>query len=406
MRGVSGRRIGLSLVATVAAAGLSVAGVTSASAAGGLPQITFHAWTTTSDFAAGTFDGTAPASVGNGAITLVSANSSGQWTSNVFQSPTPITEIVTSWQANTPPGTWVETQLSVYIDGHWSKWYVMGQWAFDASTIQRTSVGGQRDADGTIAIDTFFADKKAGAGSAYQVREILHSTNDAVPVVRQVAATASDQPAIKRRTSETTMTQTVDLDVSRYSQETHHGEYPSYDGGGEAWCSPTSTEMVLEYWGKGPSASDLSTLPPDPVFDANGRQDASVDWAAFRTYDWHYQGTGNWPFNTAYASHYGLDGSVRQYASLRGVEEWIEKGVPLVASIAFNNLDGAFIHKTDGHLLVIRGFTNTGDVIVNDPASPTNDSVRRIYPRDEFEYDWLRASNGIVYVIKPYRIAG
>ena len=39
-----------------------------------------------------------------------------------------------------------------------------------------------------------------------------------------------------------------DLDVPMLSQETHAGHYPEYDGGGEAWCSPTSVAMVLGFW--------------------------------------------------------------------------------------------------------------------------------------------------------------
>ena len=40
----------------------------------------------------------------------------------------------------------------------------------------------------------------------------------------------------------------VDLGVPQYSQEIHHGDFPQYDNGGEAWCSPTSTSMVVAYW--------------------------------------------------------------------------------------------------------------------------------------------------------------
>ncbi len=40
----------------------------------------------------------------------------------------------------------------------------------------------------------------------------------------------------------------VVLDVPRYSQMMHRGDYPEYGGGGEAWCSPTSTSMVLGYY--------------------------------------------------------------------------------------------------------------------------------------------------------------
>ena len=56
----------------------------------------------------------------------------------------------------------------------------------------------------------------------------------------------------------------------QYSQEIHAGQYPEYDGGGEAWCSPTSTSMVLAYWGALPPPSEWSWVDPsyaDPWVD-------------------------------------------------------------------------------------------------------------------------------------------
>ncbi|HEX2809204.1 MAG TPA: C39 family peptidase, partial [Kineosporiaceae bacterium] len=177
----------------------------------------------------------------------------------------------------------------------------------------------------------------------------------------------------------------------------------------EVWCSPTSTAMMVAYWQQGPSSRELATIGADPAFDAHGRSDPQVVWAAMHTWDAGYNGTGNWPFNTAYASGYGLDGSVRQYGSLRDVETWILRGVPVVASIAWNNsdasadndLDGAPIPRSGGHLLVISGFTAGGEVLVADPAAPTEATVRRTYRRAQFERDWLNASTGTAYVIQP-----
>lgn len=110
-----------------------------------------------------------------------------------------------------------------------------------------------------------------------------------------------------------------------------------------------------------------------------------------------------------YAAAYGLDAPVRQYSSLRPLEDWIGRGVPLVVSLSWNNvdtdlgndLDGASIASTGGHLMVVRGFTASGDVIANDPASPDNASVRRVYKRAQLERNWLRASHGATYVIGP-----
>ena len=57
-------------------------------------------------------------------------------------------------------------------------------------------------------------------------------------------------------------------------------------------------------------------------------------------------------------------------------------------------------HKgTAGHLLVIVGFTSSGDVVVNDPAAATASGVRRTYDRAQFEKAWLGGSGGTAYVI-------
>jgi hypothetical protein len=120
------------------------------------------------------------------------------------------------------------------------------------------------------------------------------------------------------------------------------------------------------------------------------------------TYDHGYDGTGNWPFNTAYAG--GLTGGpafVTRLRDLRQAERFIKAGIPLVASVSFGpgELDGAPISSTAGHLLVIAGFRDDGDVVVNDPAARTNRGVRRTYDRGQFEDVWLPTSGGLVYVI-------
>jgi hypothetical protein len=125
--------------------------------------------------------------------------------------------------------------------------------------------------------------------------------------------------------------------------------------------------------------------------------------AARHVYDYRYDGAGNWPFNTAYAGTLGLDAYVTRLRSLREAERYIKKGIPLAASVAYGSgeLDGAPINSTNGHLMVIRGFTKAGDVIVNDPAASSRRSVRRIYDRSQFENAWIPATGGVVYVMRP-----
>ena len=375
----------------------------------------FNAWTTYGDFVRGTSEDVQLMIAGDGAISLAGAATEGTWTSPWYAPPAGFTALVPSWQVNTPSGSWVEIGLQARTATTESMWFMMGQWAFDTTVIERQSLNGQVDAVGRIYTDTFVsrAAPPGGRPTAYRLKVTMHGTEAARPVVRQLAATAS-VPGALPATSEPLADRAVELAVPPYSQSIHSGEYPDFGGGGQVWCSPTSTSMVVSYWGTGPTEADVASLPPDRVFDRNGRADGQVAWAAIHTWDYVYEGAGNWPFNTAYASEYGLDGSVRQFSTLRAIESWVRRGVPVVVSINFNNtdddptndLDGASIGSTNGHLMLVVGFTASGDPIVNDPASPSNAAVRHVYRRGQFERNWLRASDGTTYVIKPNHIIG
>src|SRR5207302_433771 len=275
----------------------------------------------------------------------------------------------------------------------------MGVWAYGDGDIQRTSVGGQGDADGYIAIDTFFAKDHPLFG--YRLRlELNRTAGSASPTVTRIGAVASDPVNTNPyQPSATTMTNTIDLQIPSFSQEIHAGQYPQFDGGGEAWCSPTSTSMILAYWGRGPAPADYAYV----LADYPGIADPWVDYAARYVFDYHYNGAGNWPFNAAYAAHFGLESEVTQLHSLAEAEQFIKAGIPLVTSIAFNSgkLDGFFFKSTNGHLMVIVGFTADGNVIANDPASPDDPSVRHVYDRAQFEDAWMSATGGIVYAIHP-----
>src|SRR5207248_6234375 len=102
---------------------------------------------------------------------------------------------------------------------------------------------------------------------------------------------------------------------------------------------------------------------------------------ARHTYDYQYEGCGNWPFNAAYAATYhGLEAVITRLASLTDAERLVHAGIPVITSQSFlkSELDGAG-YGTAGHLMTVIGFTPSGDVIANDPASPNDAAVRRVY---------------------------
>lgn len=312
------------------------------------------------------------------------------------------TELIASWNALTPVGTWVQVNVrGTAADGRVSRWFTLANWTSDDTDadIARTSVDGQSDALATAQTDTVVcADQITFTAYEVEVKLLRPVGATASPALSLVALAASTIPAGAPPVSQPERGLGRILEVPTYSQEMHKGHYPQYNGGGEAWCSPTSTAMVLDFHHHGP--------PPEHTgwVDIPGELTAQVDHAARFTYDHAYEGTGNWPFNTAYAASHGMRAHVSRLGSLNDVGGFIEAGQPVVISISFTSdqLGGAG-YGTQGHLLTIVGFTADGDVVCNDPAShlvADNAKVRVTYRREQFEPLWL-ARGGTAYLVEP-----
>jgi hypothetical protein len=304
----------------------------------------------------------------------------GEATSPVTSTSFDFTQAIASWNAETPAGTWTETQIRVQVGTRWTKWFNLGIWAADNSTIERHSVNLQGDADGFVAVDTLILSKKTFA-NAYQLKlRLFSSQTGAAATVRNASLAYSTTPG-KAGTLEAG--NPSDWNTLLAVPECSQMVYPD---GGEVWCSPTSTSMVLAYW-------ENYTGPCEP------RVRAAVEGV----FDWLYDGHGNWPFNTAYAATHNLEGYVARFTSMRQVEPWVKAGVPVVISYAWkkSTLQGAPIQSSNGHLAVVVGFDAQGNPIVNDPAAASDMDVQRTYLRSELESLWLENSGGTVYLIYP-----
>ncbi|PWI09160.1 hypothetical protein DIZ27_17815 [Streptomyces sp. NWU339] len=416
------------------ATGRSAASPTGGSAdperAAGARPVDNRAWTSYSDWRGGTAEGTrAVAGVRPGLVIAKAAGTTDHtdphtgdtavweyatWTSPVHRLTVPATEAIASWNARTPDGTWIQVELKgAYTDGTDTPWYVMGRWAAGDQDIRRTSVDGQSDGRSTVWTDTLAVDAPASGLRlvSYRLRLTLHRRPGTAltPTVWRLGAMGSDVPD-RFTVPASTPGPARELIVPRYSQEIHKGQYPEYDNGGEAWCSPTSSQMIIEYWGGRLTEEQLAWVDPSYA-------DPQVCHAARHTYDHQYAGCGNWPFNAAYAATFeGLQGVVTRLGSLSDLETLIGAGIPAITSQSFREeeLTGAG-YGTSGHLMTVIGFTEDGDVIANDPASPDNEAVRRVYRRREWENIWLRTkrynasgkvvsgTGGVCYLYFPAR---
>lgn len=334
--------------------------------------------TTVSDFKRGSqLENTTVVEKGDGAVELVKQGDrfaeSGTFTSAPINTA-PFKDLILSWNADTPAGTTVTIEGQIQADGEWSEWFSWGTWG---TGVESKSVRNQKGKFAVMAIDTLKSIKEA---TALRYRLTLRSTNPhATPSVRLVAATIRNRQGQqiakvypKDEAAPAMAGFERDLHVPMYSQMVRDPKIAS------SICSPTSVTMVLGYYG----------IEKTPEEVASGVRDHEAEIF------------GNWPFNTAYAASYGLTAYVDFFNSLDDVKREIAKGHPVIASIKFGagQLKNAPIDSTDGHLVVIRGFTHKDGkeyVIVNDPAAPNDATVRREYLADEFERAW----NKVVYVI-------
>ncbi|MDY7230115.1 peptidase C39 family protein [Hyalangium rubrum] len=291
------------------------------------------------------------------------------------------TSAVPSLEALTPPGTWVRVTLSARVEGTWTKDYDFGPWAFDKGTVSRRSVSGQEDSHGNVLTDTLVLKQPA---DAVRMTVWLYSTQPEVsPRVRALSLAVSDKERTPVDGPSDGATWGTVLEVPGLSQMI-------YPNGGPVWCSPTSTTMVLGYWARKLGRPELAHTVPT---------------AAEHTYDEVYAGTGNWSFNTAYGSAMGggaLHGMVARFDSFAQVERFIAAGIPVIISIAYKpgTLTGGASYSSNGHLIVVKGFSPQGDVVVNDPAFPSDDKVEMTYRRDELWRAW-RHSGGAAYLFWP-----
>ena len=314
------------------------------------------------------------------------------------------TEVVSSWNAKTSPGTWVQSEVKAQLDNGREVGSIPRPLDANDPDFHRTSVGGQGDADGFIAVDTFFT--KDHPAVAYRLRLTIFRRGT------DCGAGAGLGFALQRRRVEPEEPEEhvpERDDDERPADRSRPAELLAGDPSRRTTPSSTTAERRgaarrRPRWSSSTGKTRLERCTRRQCRDVLGRlRDPDVDYTARFVYDYRYQGAGNWPFNTAYAER-GLVGDVTMLHNLSEAEPFIRAGIPLVASIAWssNKLDTAIEHEQapDGD----RRLTGDGRVIAYDPASDTNAQVRHVYDREQFERAWIPASGGIVVRDSPARL--
>jgi len=285
--------------------------------------------------------------------------------------PRPFTEVIASWEATTPGGSWME--VTVQPDSTEGQAFVMAHW--DESGERRSSIKDQKFEAGRVDTDTLVL---AQATTRLIVRvKMQPGPADAVGDLKwlSLSLTRPEPGESPQRASRKSVWGTA-MEPVRRAQNS----YP----GGNVLCSPTSVSMVLAYW---------ASVTKDATIDAD------VPEVQAGVTDPAWGGTGNWSFNAAFATRRpNMRAYVTRLRDVRDLEEWIAAKVPVVTSISYALLKGEEKKRAnDGHLVVLVGFAENGDPIFNDPGRAV---VRMQYKRADFIKAWKNSDN-TVYLIYP-----
>ena len=289
----------------------------------------------------------------------------------------PWNELIVSWNADAPIGTFLKLEACASSPGHNTKFYTIANWSPDGKVFPRTSVHGQQDADGNVDTDTLILNQTAETA---QLRVTLGGTNGALPTLKFLGLSFANTkiPVAMREPNRAAWGKII-----LTPEHSQHGAWTN-----KGWCSPTSLSMALSRWAE---------VLHQPVMNL------TVPEVAAKVYDADFKGTGNWPFNTAFAGSFpGMRAYVTRLDDLAEVEDWIAAGIPVILSARWDWLLPGRPVDHDGHLIICIGFTKDGDVVINDPATrfELGENVQRIYKRENVIHSWTKSHNA-VYQIHP-----
>ncbi|HET6454639.1 MAG TPA: hypothetical protein VFI02_09565, partial [Armatimonadota bacterium] len=169
----------------------------------------------------------------------------------------PFDQAVVSWNATTPPNSYLTVYVRVRSGGFWSRRFTACIWNQDNRPVQRMTVNGQEDDIAEMDSDTLLLKKP---GDAFQVSAKLSSLDgETYPTLRLLTVDITDSKAPNpRMRARKSVWGTVDLPVPERSQLI----VPD----GVRFCSATSTSMVLAYWSQKLNCPEL-TVPLQTAVD-------------------------------------------------------------------------------------------------------------------------------------------
>jgi len=302
-----------------------------------------------------------------GNLILDSNAISGFYESKVIEMPN-FKKLIASWNSNTSKDTSVEIWVRIRKDTLWSTWFTYGKWSDKGQNTG--SFSNQKDKFAMLDVDVISVLDKACDALQFKINLNRKEITNASPVIRNISFTYNPD------TYDEIYNEQIEVNKNLEVLPRAQLSVPEI---GNIICSPTSLSMVMSYHGINESIETVAAGSKD-----NG---TSI--------------YGNWVYNVAYAGERNLFSYIEYCNSINTVKAYIQRNIPLVASIRVKNkedLEGAEQAYPSGHLVVITGFTIENDIeyiFVNDPATKDINKVKRKYKLSQFEKAW----KNIIYVV-------
>lgn len=297
---------------------------------------------------------------------VVMTKLTGTYVSPIYQT-NDFKDLVGSWSAITSQKSGsVELQYRVKVEEEWSSYVTYGKWRYGDKNYNKDEI----TPDGLIEMetDTIFP-LKGKSGSAYQYRVIFRRTENQESPKLLCVATAINLGLADNKPEN--IKESVVYDVPKLYQN-------QVPGIGGSICSPTSTTMLLKYYGHS--------------FEGLGYK-YEHEYMAHAVFDHGSDIFGNWVYNVAVMGAVGEFAYVKRFTGPYELVEHLSNVGPVSLSVK-GNMQG--IYTTGGHLLVCKGYKIVDGeyvFICNDPALS--------YVEVEYTYETIKnVWRNIAYVIE------
>ena len=269
----------------------------------------------------------------------------------------PFNEGLPSWNGTAPDdSSSFKIQMRFPYGSGWSPWLTVGFWKANIwSSYGQTSYGGGFIDYDNVKLNTY--------QSSWQFKIIFgrKNINNESPSLDKLSFFVSDS----RTTTSINYTQIVNDNPPQILIPTEFiYQYGVDQVIGPDICSPTSTCMALRSY-------DIQVDPYQFALD---------------NYDTYFGMFGIWPRAVQNASEYGLNGAVTRYRTWSDTYDVLVNNGRIVMSI------GEPLYS--GHLVMLAGFTSTGNPIVHDPARSNGYSY--IYNKSSLSHSWFD-KGGVAY---------